>query len=154
MGIIYSKTNFCSDDEALNISELETLSVTELGLSKGDNAERNIRQVQSLKDITSVIKDFQFFFAEKWKIASDSQGSGNTANIGSVLIVEDILNQEGVFSKLGEEYFDNYWLSYGNPYIHNGRQKKITSIYNYLEYVGELEAKKHLVGRGAKRYVK
>ncbi|MGO9482150.1 MAG: type II restriction endonuclease, partial [Candidatus Kryptoniota bacterium] len=31
--------------------------------------------VKNLKSITSVIKEFDFFVAEKWEIASDSQGS-------------------------------------------------------------------------------
>ena len=39
-------------------------------------------------------------------IASDSQGSGNTANIGSIVRIEDILSGNGVFKNLGEEWFD------------------------------------------------
>lgn len=46
--------------------------------------ETEILQLEKLDNITSVIKDFTFFAEEKWKIASDKGGSGNTANIGSI----------------------------------------------------------------------
>ena len=152
LGIIYSRTDEDEEDSARDLIELETVRVADLGRSEQDHTDRNTSNARTLKDIPSVIKDFQFFFVEKWKIASDSQGSGNTANIGSISVVDDIINERGVFASLGEEYFDNYWLSYNNPYMHNGSQKKITSVYNFLEYLGELEAKRNLVGRGAKRY--
>lgn len=60
------------------------------------------------------VKGFIDFFAcEKWEIASDKQGSGNTANIGSITYIDDILKGNGVFAKLGEEWFDEYWMNYG-----------------------------------------
>jgi hypothetical protein len=64
--------------------------------------------IKELHSIVSVVKNFQFFVAEKWKIASDKGGSGNTANIGSINNISDILNQKGMFSKLGEHWFDDY----------------------------------------------
>lgn len=152
LGIIYSKAGSNNDDEN-DLAELKIQKVTDLGsVSVRDNTERNTIQVDNLHSITSVIKDFQFFFAEKWKIASDSQGSGNTANIGSISDIDDIINERGVFYRLGEDYFDNYWLHYNTPYVISGKTNKITSIYNYLEWKGELESKKLMVGNGAKRY--
>jgi len=41
--------------------------------------ETKVYSVGELQSITSVITDFQFFIAEKWRIASDKSGSGNTA---------------------------------------------------------------------------
>ena len=58
--------------------------------------------VDQLQSIASVVKNFQFFVAEKWKIASDKSGSGNTANIGSINNIADILIENGMFSRLGE----------------------------------------------------
>ncbi|HDR06577.1 MAG TPA: restriction endonuclease, partial [Candidatus Coatesbacteria bacterium] len=55
-----------------------------------DIDETKIHPVTALHSIVSVIKDIQFFACEKWEIASDSQGSGNTANIGSIVCIEDI----------------------------------------------------------------
>jgi hypothetical protein len=91
--------------------------------------------INELKSIVSVIKDIQFFACEKWEIASDSQGSGNTANIGSIISIQDLLDGNGVFKKLGEQWFDDYWMNYG--VITNTRNgKKITKLQDYLEFKG------------------
>jgi hypothetical protein len=60
------------------------------------NETRNFK-ISELKSIVSVIKEIQFFACEKWEIASDSQGSGNTANIGSIVCIPDILKSNGAF---------------------------------------------------------
>lgn len=74
--------------------------------------ERKIYELKDLKNITSVVKDFTFFVQEKYKIASDGPGSGNTKNIGSVLKIDGILNGKGPFEMLGEAVFDDYWMYY------------------------------------------
>jgi len=101
-----------------------------------DIDETKIYGIDNLKSIVSVIKDLQFFFVEKWKIASDKSGSGNTANIGSIKNIPDILSGNGTFAKLGEEWFDNYWMNYGKITIKDekGKTKKITSLKNFIEY--------------------
>ena len=48
---------------------------------------RTITSVHKIHAITSVIRDFRFFVAEKWRIASAKGGSGNTANIGSITYI-------------------------------------------------------------------
>lgn len=98
--------------------------------------ETKIYDIDGYSEISSVIGNFLFFVAEKWKIASDKSGSGNTANIGSIKRIEDIKNGRGVFSKLGEEAFDNYWMNYGQieKLDSKGKLKKITSLKEYLEY--------------------
>jgi hypothetical protein len=99
--------------------------------------ETKVFKIDELKSITSVIKDVQFFACEKWEIASDSRGSGNTANIGSIVFIQDILAGNGVFKKLGEKWFDDYWINYGEITItHNGKQQKITKLRDYLEFKG------------------
>jgi len=91
--------------------------------------------LEALKEVTSVIHNFQFFAVEKWKIASDKGGSGNTANIGSINNIEDIINGRGMFSKLGEEYFDDYWMNYNQITIAtNDGTKKIRSLKEFVEY--------------------
>ena len=101
--------------------------------------ETRIFQLGELQSITSVIRDFQFFVAEKWEIASDKQGSSNTANIGSITKIEDIINENGIFKKLGEEWFDEYWMNYGKITITTpaGKTKKITLLREYLSYRGQ-----------------
>lgn len=74
--------------------------------------ERETYTIDQLQDIVSVIKNFQFFVQEKWKIAIDKPGSGNTKNIGSVNKIDDLINGNGPFSELGEEIFNDYWIYY------------------------------------------
>lgn len=152
LGVIYSKS---TDQQEVMDDLLETKIFSIENLKKeGDvsdiiTRERNVRP--NLQAITSVIKDFDFFFSEKWKIASDSQGSGNTANIGSVNTEEDLKNETGVFANLGEEWFDDYWINYNKVHIvKNGISTPITNIWDFLDYKNrkDLESK---VGNGAKK---
>ena len=91
---------------------------------------------EELQSITSVVKNLQFFIAEKWKIASDKGGSGNTANIGSINRIEDIINERGMFSKLGEDCFDDYWMNFKKITIADGKggTKRINTLKEFLEY--------------------
>lgn len=104
----------------------------------GDIDETKSYELSRLRSVTSVIKDFEFFVAEKWRIASDKSGSGNTANIGSIAKIDDILQGNGVFSHLGEEWFDDYWMNYGKITIttKQGKTKKITSLSEFVKYRG------------------
>lgn len=74
--------------------------------------ERRTYCLDDLERIESVANEFEFFVQEKWKMASDVPGSGNTKNIGSVKSVNALIKGEGVFSSLGEAYFDDYWMHY------------------------------------------
>jgi len=114
-----------------------------LGIIYSRAADRDIDETRAyelsnLRSITSVIKDFKFFVAEKWRIASDKSGSGNTANIGSITKIEDILNGNGMFSRLGEQWFDDYWMNYGKitTKTKDGKTRKITSLEEFVTYRG------------------
>jgi hypothetical protein len=100
--------------------------------------ETKIYPVDKLRAIPSVVRDFLFFVREKWEIASDSSGSGNTANIGSTTYIEDILNGRGVFKNLGEAYFDEYWMNYRKIRVptKDGGTKLLSKLTEYLEYRG------------------
>ena len=108
--------------------------------AKGDLDETRQYAIEDLESITSVISNMQFFVAEKWKIASDRSGSGNTANIGSIRHIEDLLAGRGVFSELGEQWFDDYWMNYG----------KITGIEAFVNYRGG-DVSKIVKRQGGKR---
>lgn len=100
--------------------------------------ETRLYAVEQLDAIPSVIKDFQFFAVEKWRIASDKRGSGNTANIGSINRIADILAGNGMFSQLGENWFDDYWMNYGKITVQddNGKTRKITNLHDFVVYRG------------------
>ena len=107
-------------------------------------------KLEDLESIVSVISNIQFFVAEKWKIASDRPGSGNTANIGSIKNIEDIILGNGVFSKLGEKWFDDYWMNYGKITVttDDGGTTSIKDAESFVRYrggdVGMLDKRKKL----------
>lgn len=133
LGIIYTRTDFS------DIDETEIYQVKELQ-EEHENApqkigEREVTEVGELKSVTSVIKDFEFFVAEKWEIASDCKGSHNTANIGSITNIEDLKSGNGVFAKLGEEWFDEYWMNFGIlKMLKDGESKPIARLKSFLEF--------------------
>lgn len=134
LGVIYSRV-----DINKSIAETKIHKVNEFAEQNEDYIdrlpERKVTEIDSLRSITSVIKDFEFFAAPKWKIASDKAGSGNTANIGSIKDIEDLKSGNGVFSKLGEKWFDEYWINYGKAsMMKNGKPVKITNIFDFLKH--------------------
>ncbi len=66
----------------------------------------------NLAEIPTPFADVEVFMQEKWKIAGDRPGSGNTANIGSIRgNLADFQQGNGVFNDEAE--FLAYWRSYG-----------------------------------------
>jgi hypothetical protein len=134
LGIIYTRADEdVSETEIYHVEELHEEYDTPIKKV----GEREVTTIKHLKSITSVIKDFDFFAAEKWKIAGDKQGSGNTANIGCTLNLDDLKNENGIFSQLGEEWFDEYWMNFGSAtMLKNGKTIKITNLRDFLEFKG------------------
>ncbi len=77
-----------------------------------DFDETRVYSITELDQIPSVANNFDFFLEEKYRIASDRPGSGNTRNIGSTVFLERLLQGTGVFAELGREIFDDYWMNY------------------------------------------
>ncbi len=154
LGIIYTRTDFTNhfpDTEIFQVQELQE----EYESHPDRIGERKVTTVDNLQSITSVIKEFDFFAAEKWKIASDSQGSGNTANIGSIIDIDDLRNENGIFSKLGEEWFDEYWINYGTvTMLKDGKHVKITKLKDFLEFKGRQDLWESIVRRTIKKEIK
>lgn len=98
--------------------------------------ERKQYELKDIKKIPSVIKDFQFFAQPKYRIASSRPGSGNTKNIGSSTKIEHLLNGTGVFAKLGEEVYDDYWMFYLTKDMAKALEieRPYTNLKTYLEY--------------------
>ncbi len=101
--------------------------------------ERRKYTLADLERITSVIKDFQFFAQEKYRIASDRPGSGNTKNIGSVTEIDRLINGAGPFAMLGEAIFDDYWMYYLTEDMARAAElprRPYTNLSSYLKYKG------------------
>ncbi len=154
LGVIYTRTDVSEDLSETEIYQVQDLQ-EEYETPNKKVGQRKVTTVKHLKSITSVIKDFDFFAAEKWKIASDKQGSGNTANIGSIVDIADLKNGNGIFSKLGEEWFDEYWINHGSAtMVKHGKAVKITNLKDFLEFKGKTNLWKKIVARTSKKKTK
>ena len=148
LGIIYSRSTSAESDETKTF-QLECPGDTATegdettpappecpGSTVSGSEETKTIGLKNLDSVPSVIRDIQFFVQEKWKIASDKRGSGNTANIGSIKSINDIIAGNGVFADLGENWFDDYWINYGKITIKNQDQKevRITNISDFQKF--------------------
>jgi hypothetical protein len=100
----------------------------------GDVDEKKVYQLSDLQNITSVICDFKFFVQEKYRIALDRPGSGNTKNIGSVIKIDDLVKGQGPFANLGEDMFDDYWMYYLTKDMAKSIDLKNAPYKNLKEY--------------------
>ena len=154
LGVIYTRTDVTEDLSETEIYQVEDIQ-EEYETPNKKVGQREVTTVKHLKSITSVIKDFDFFAAEKWKIASDKQGSGNTANIGSIVDIADLKNGNGIFSQLGEEWFDEYWINHGSAtMVKDGKAVKITTLKDFLEFKGKTNLWEKIVARTSKKKTK
>lgn len=154
LGVIYSRTVASEEFPETDIFQVQELQEKNETPSK-KVGERKVTTVKNLKSITSVIKDFDFFAAEKWKIASDKQGSGNTANIGSIVGIEDLKKENGVFSRLGEEWFDEYWINHGTAtMLKGGKMTKITTLKDFLEFKGRTDLWTKIISKTSNKKTK
>ncbi len=65
---------------------------------------------------------------EKWRIAGDRAGSGNTANVGSIYgTIDDFSFGKGVFNS--EEEFLEYWRGYKRT--NQERQSSYSNIHEF-----------------------
>ena len=132
LGVIYSRVG------ADELDETRSFAVEELGyVSRRQDANGPEITVEDLRSITSVVRDFEFFVCEKWQLASDKQGSGNTANIGAITWIEDIRRGQGVFAKLGEKWFDEYWMNHGQAtMLRDGKSVPIRTLADFMDFKG------------------
>lgn len=99
--------------------------------------ENRVYTIDDLEDILSVVKDFDFIVQEKYKIAKDRPGSGNTKNIGSCVKISELKEGIGPFSKLGVKVFDDYWIHYMTVEMSRNaklRKPPYTNLKEYLKY--------------------
>lgn len=99
--------------------------------------ENKVYIIDDLKDILSVVKDFDFIVQEKYRIAKDRPGSGNTKNIGSCVKMSELKEGTGPFSTLGVKVFDDYWINYMT--LEMARSAKLkrppySNLKDYLKY--------------------
>ena len=99
--------------------------------------EYKIYSIKDLKRILSVIRDIEFILQEKYKIATDRPGSGNTKNIGSTTKMEELRNGTGIFAEHGQKVFDDYWMYYMTRDMarqHDLAKPAYRNLNEYFEY--------------------
>lgn len=104
---------------------------------EGKIDERNVYTIDDLEEILSVVRDFEFIVQEKYRIAKDRPGSGNTKNIGSCNKIEDLRSGSGPFAKHGAKVFDDFWMHYmTNEMAKSGEltDPPYTNLETYLAY--------------------
>jgi len=96
-------------------------------------------------EIQSVVKNFEFFIQEKWKIALDRPGSGNTKNIGSEVEIAKLKSGDGLFKRKfgsnGKKAFNDYWMNYETKDMAKAVDRdapRFKNIESYLEWVKSL----------------
>jgi hypothetical protein len=77
-------------------------------------SEGEFSEGRDLSHVEPPYTNVEYFIQEKYKIAGDKPGSGNTENIGSILSsnISDFEDGKGPFSVLGNEVFEDYWRNY------------------------------------------
>lgn len=130
----YFRNRQSTKNVTYSYSKYEAHVVLGIIYSENDKAGDEIKlySLENLDEIISVVKDIIFFVQEKWKIATDKPGSGNTKNIGSVLLIDDLISGNGVFAGLGEDVFDDYWMNYLTPDMAK-KAELLSPYYNSLE---------------------
>jgi len=99
--------------------------------------ENKVYSIDDLEEILSVVKDFDFLVQEKYKIAKDRPGSGNTKNIGSCVKISELKEGIGPFSKIGIKVFDDFWMNYMTTEMARTaklRKPPYTNLKEYLKY--------------------
>ncbi len=98
--------------------------------------EKKKFKIDELPTILSVVRDFDFFLQEKWRIAIDRPGSGNTKNIGSTTSTAELKEGNALFTryKNGEELFDDFWMNYLTKDMANAIELDEPSYSNLKTY--------------------
>lgn len=96
--------------------------------------ESHIYKYENRKEITFPYNDVKYFIEEKYKIAGDRPGSGNTENIGSFPTKDfsDLQFGKGPFSELGQDVFDIYWKYFPK---YRSATKEYTSLDEFLNWL-------------------
>lgn len=103
--------------------------------------EKKKFKLDDLPSILSVVRDFEFFLQEKWRIAIDRPGSGNTKNIGSTTSIAELKEGTALFTryKKGKELFDDFWMNYLTKDMANAidlDEPPYSNLKTYFEHKG------------------
>ena len=91
-----------------------------------------IVDISLIDKVIPPVENVEAVIWQKWQLASDKPGSGNTANIGSIKNIELLRRGEGTFTQFGDEgkdIFEDYWRNFDwRP------RRKYTNLDGYLTW--------------------
>jgi hypothetical protein len=98
-------------------------------------AQEPATDIYSMNDRARVFAPYEdpaWFVQEKYRIAGESAGSGNTTNIGSIRSreIRDFERGAGPFATHGESVFRDYWANYGRT----SAVRPYTDISEYFDW--------------------
>lgn len=93
--------------------------------------ESQVYNYEEREKIQFPFSDVKYFIQEKYKIAGDKPGSGNTENIGSFSTKNfaELKEGKGPFDSLGADAFDIYWKHYPK---YRSENKTYTSLPEFV----------------------
>ena len=99
----------------------------------GQAQESQVYDYADREKIAFPFYDVKYFIQEKYKIAGDKPGSGNTENIGSISTrkFSDLKDGNGPFSELGVDAFDIYWKYYPK---YKSVERNYSSLIEFIEW--------------------
>ena len=88
--------------------------------------------INELNEIPKPYKGVKVFLQDKWVIAGDLAGSGNTTNIGSIHAhYKDFVEGKGIFDS--EDEFLDYWRNYERTsQLRNDKYNNISEYRNWI----------------------
>ncbi len=104
---------------------------------RNDNAqESRVYEYEHRDQIVCPYREVRFFMQEKYKIAGDKPGSGNTENIGSIASrdFDDFKYGRGPFAVLGHDVYDLYWKYYPK---YRSRERSYSSLEEFIAWLPE-----------------
>lgn len=101
--------------------------------TRNDNSEEGlVKDYNDRGEVPPPYQDVEYFVSEKYEIAGEKPGSGNTENIGSFRTneIEDLREGNGPFAEYGEDLFEEYWRNHGRY----REEDKFSSIEEFFEW--------------------
>ncbi len=97
--------------------------------------ESRVYSFDERKSISFPYKNVRYFIQEKYKIAGDKPGSGNTENIGSfpTKSFDMVKDGKGPFGELGADVFDLYWKYYPKYRSGDDSYKSLSEFFVWFD---------------------
>lgn len=115
-----------------------------------ETQEGNEYSLEEASSIQVPYDNVVVFVKERYKLAGEKPGSGNTENIGSFKLrnPEDYKNYDGPFAIFGNDIFEDYWKNYP-------RYREVSTTFtNIDEYISWLEFNEALTDDIKNKYKK